>query len=289
MSEKLQMRNAVLCAWAEYTKWLLNPRSVIIMVLAVFLYNFVTEPLLSAGEEMGAFITLLEPFIAAGTSSMVMLILPIVFLTLICDFPKTDSNSFFYIIRIGRINWVIGQILFLFLSILTYLLALFLCSVVPVFSQAEWSLGWSDVATKYVSVFPERYGSFEAALLPANLYNHMEILPALLHTYALLALYLLELGCVMLLLSLFKHKQWGFVIAGGLIVLGTALCSIKSSLMWFLPMANAVVWLHYDEYFRKPVRWLGGSYLYFTALILGMMLLAVLLVKRYNYDAVQET
>lgn len=82
---------------------------IILGVLLIFIYNFAIEPLLKNAEEMGEPLNILEPFIAVANSDAILLIIPLVFLTLIADFPKIDTNTVFYIIRVGRINWLLGQ------------------------------------------------------------------------------------------------------------------------------------------------------------------------------------
>ena len=36
-------------------------------------------------------------------------------------------------------------------------------------------------------------------------------------------------------------------------VLGVVTCSLKMNIMWSFPMANTIVWLHYEEIIGKPI------------------------------------
>ena len=78
-----------------------------------------------------------------------------VFLTLISDFPRTDGNTLFFILRAGKLNWLIGQIVFAITSIASFLAVVFLGSVVPLLDKMFWGNGWSLVITKYDIMFPE--------------------------------------------------------------------------------------------------------------------------------------
>ena len=99
---------------------------VIVAVLLIFINNFAVSPLTNNAELMGEPLNILEPFIAVANSEILILIIPIVFLTLIADYPKVDTNTVFYIVRIGRANWFVGQILKLVFMIISYLAVIFL-------------------------------------------------------------------------------------------------------------------------------------------------------------------
>lgn len=93
-----------------------------------------------------------------------MLIVPLVFLTLIADYPKIDTNTVFYIIRVGRFNWLLGQILKLIFMAVTYLAVIFFGAVIPMLSKGFWYNGWSNVATGFVKMFPDKRGNFGVQL-----------------------------------------------------------------------------------------------------------------------------
>lgn len=113
---KFSLKNSLSCAWVEFIKWIVDARIVIVLCLCVFIYSFVTEPIKANAVMMGEPMNALEPFIATLNSGMVLLILPLGFLTLISDFPKIDGSTIFYIFRIGKKSWFCGQIIRLFLD-----------------------------------------------------------------------------------------------------------------------------------------------------------------------------
>ena len=91
MAGKISLRKIWAVARTEWLKWVCNPRMIIIPVLTVFIYSYAITPLLERSEKMGEPLNLLEPLIAVGNSGMLTLIIPLVFLTLMSDFPKTDG------------------------------------------------------------------------------------------------------------------------------------------------------------------------------------------------------
>jgi hypothetical protein len=243
---------------------------------------------LKNAEEMGEPLNILEPFIAIANSGAILLIIPLVFLTLIADFPKIDTNTGFYIIRVGRVNWLLGQIIKLVMMALSYLAFIFAGAVIPMLSKGFWYNGWSNVATQYAVRFPEKSGNFGVQLLPENLYNQLPVFKAAIQSYLLVFAYLMIIGLLLLAFSLVKKKTMGFVLCGAVISLGTAFCSIKTVLMWSMPMANSIIWLHFTKYFRVPEVSITFSVVYLVTFVLALIIFCYIMIGRFNYDNVSE-
>ena len=85
----------------EYVKWIYNPRMIIFVVLYMFLYDYIIEEMLNAAGKMNSMLMIYEPFIAMTNSELLIMVIPAVFIVLISDFPRTDGNTMFYIMRTG--------------------------------------------------------------------------------------------------------------------------------------------------------------------------------------------
>jgi hypothetical protein len=282
------LRKSFSVAKVEFVKWVCDARMIILAVLLIFIKSFAIDPLISNAELMGEPLNILEPFIGVANSGAVLLIIPLVFLTLIADYPKIDTNTVFYIIRVGRLNWLVGQVLKLIFMAVSYLAVIFFGAVIPMLSKGFWYNGWSNVATKFAQTFPEKSGNFGVQLLPENLYNQLSVFSAAVQSYLLIFAYLLIIGLILLSFSLIKQKTLGFVLCGTIISLGTAFCSIKTTLMWTMPMANSIIWLHYTKYFRQPVVSMAFSVIYLTFFIAVLLVFCGIAISRFNYDNVSE-
>lgn len=282
------LKQSFASAKTEYIKWICDARMIILAVLLIFIYSFAITPLLENAELMGERLNMLEPFIAVANSGTILLIIPLVFLTLIADFPKIDTNTVFYIMRVGRANWLTGQIIKLVFMGLSLLAVIFMGSVLPMLGNGLWSSEWSRVATGFVNAFPEKSGNFGVTLLPENLYNQLTVFDAALQSYLMVFAYLMIIGLALLSFSLLKQKTMGFVLCGSIISLGTAFCSIKTQLMWTMPMANSIIWLHYTKFFRDPVVSIRFSVAYLVTIILVLIVFCGIAISRFNYDNVAE-
>ena len=93
--KNFSLKQVFSCAATEFVKWVCDARMVIVAVLLIFINNFAVSPLTNNAELMGEPLNILEPFIAVANSEILILIIPIVFLTLIADYPKVDTNTVF--------------------------------------------------------------------------------------------------------------------------------------------------------------------------------------------------
>lgn len=76
---------------------------VIVAVLLIFINNFAVSPLTNNAELMGEPLNILEPFIAVANSEILILIIPIVFLTSLLIIRKlTPIPCFISFVSAGR-------------------------------------------------------------------------------------------------------------------------------------------------------------------------------------------
>ncbi len=267
----------------EYVKWLTNPRNILIFVMIIFVKTMALDPLFDKADKFGSEIGILEPFAAVGNSALLIMFLPAVYLVLMSDFPKFDGGAMFSISRIGKREWLFGQILFSVMSTLTYILTMFVLITVFSLGNADFSLSWSDCTRHYIAKFPDETTSFAVRLLPSNLYNQIELVPAVLHTFFLLFLYLFLLSLILLNFKISSMKNVGLFANLTVIAFGFVTCMMSTKIMWAFPMANSIIWLHYTEILREPIMPIWFSYAYFAVMIISLIITAMFVVKKSNF------
>ncbi len=285
---RFDYKNILSCARTGFLYWLLNERMIILLCICIFNYTCAVDPILENAKLMGEPINIMEPFIAMLNSGMILLIIPLGFITLISDFPRIDSSTIFYIFRIGKKNWLYGQFLQMFMMIIFYIFVIFLTSVTGSITNSFWGSEWSLVATNFSVEFPEQKGNLGVLLLPENLYHQMALSEALIKSLLFVLAYLFFLGILLLAFTIAKKKSAGIIICGLIITLGCVLCSIHTKLMWLFPMAHSVVWLHYTEFTRKPVFPIIYSVIYFAVGIIVTIIFCRIWLKRFDYDTISQ-
>lgn len=273
----------------EYSIWLANSRTAILLVLLVVIYTLAVQPIVDAANTMNAAINLLEPLAALSNSTLLLLLLPFGFLVLIADYPRMGNGFLLQLYRTGRRSWVLGELLELCAVAATYLLLVMagtlLCSVF-----SHWYIGadWSSVATEYCFLFDDPSTLTIRSLLPMNLYQQMSVFEAIWKSYLLLFLYLMLSGTVQLCTSLLRWKFVGILLNGALMLAGTGLVMLNAGGMWIFPCAHALTWVHYTEYFEKPVMPFWCSIVYFLVGIAAFSIGAVILADNRNFDSILE-
>lgn len=262
---------------------LIRSTKIIILFLFVIFINIqIITPLRELSTLMECKVSILEPFIAIGNSGAVVLILPLFFLTMMADFPREGESQYFYQIRCSKRTWVAGQIVYAIESSVALTFFVLAVSILLSLDFISWSFDYSYAVTNYVSVYPERAGEYVVELIPENLYNQIPLTTAMLHTLLLLILYFIMLALWILLFALIKKKLVGIFMDGILILMGTIACAGRTAYMWIFPMAHTISWLHYSEYQRKALLPISYSYLYFAGINVVLLILSVILSKRYN-------
>jgi hypothetical protein len=285
----MSIRKMLLHARMEYLLWLTNPRISIFLVILVLIHSLVIQPLHEASEQIGYPFHLLEPIVALCNSTLILLILPIGFLILLADFPRMDHGFLLQLYRVGRLNWVLGELMYLCIAAITYLLGVIigtmLCSLpyVPIVGS-----NWSIVATDYTAILKDDALKTVAMLLPGNLYHQMGPMDAVMGSCFLLFLYLTLMGTVLLATSLLRIKFLGIATNASLLLVGTGFVVLDSSWMWAFPSAHALTWVHFTPYFRVPVCPLWTSWLYFSMGAIIMIVLAILIAKERSFDSILE-
>lgn len=275
-----KIRNTIRIAYTTYRSLIVQPRLLLFGGLLIIIYNLVIIPFFARSDDMMCPYNAMEPFIAVCNSGQLLLFVPALFLILVSDYPEINAHTKYIVCRIGRKKWLFSQILAVQGFILTYIFALLISCIGMSFSNGTLSLTWSDAILKYLSTVS--LGQYDAVFeyLSPNIYNHFSFVSALCHTALLLWLYLNLLTSVITVFRLLGKKILGLLIAYSLIICGVVLCAIRSEMMWLMPMAHTVTWLHYQPAFREPIVPLWASYLYFFAGIAICLLAAFLVLKR---------
>ena len=281
----MKLRKIISLSKYEYALYLKNYKMIILLVLSVFIYQFIISPLDNAVAQTGINYSVFEIFIALSNSGVILMILPLAFIFVVSDYPLKNSNSFLYIIRMDRINWICSEIIFALKATATFVLLTVLICCGLGFSNGKMSLCWSNITGQYNVLFPKLKGSFVDQLLPGNLYNQMSLIKCFLLSFALVFLYLFTFSMIYLLFELKKRKGIGLLIIAAIILTGTVLTGIDNGGKWLLPTAHSIIWIHYTEYYRDSVMNIGYSFLYYILVNIVIIINAFMECKCYSFEA----
>lgn len=288
MRFKRALRSTFLCGWMEYRQWLRNPRMILLAVFFVYMYTTVLEPIIKYAEEIPAQIGWFEPFVAVCNNGLMVLLLPLVFLVLMADFPRIEADTTFRVFRVGRRRWVLGQVLMLNLAALSVIGIMFVLCVLLSFGMgAQITFQWSEAIQANISNSVIQTGDL-VGLLPANLFYQMTLSQAVLWSFGLTLLCCIALGLVMLTLAICGMRTMRMVLGAGSVIMGYVLLNAGVAAEWWLPTAHYVLKAHFTAYFSKPNIPLVGSFFYFAGIGLVSLLATGYKIRSYHFLTSQD-
>lgn len=267
------VKSSFLFAWEQYKSWLISPRILLAVYITIFINENITKKMLAICGEVGYKINLAEPLALIFSKSIYTVIIPVVFIALMTDFPKTEG-SVFYVYRMSRKSWVLGELLFAAASSLTYVITLVLGTLLYCAGKCELTNTWSDFTTKLYLDYPDIYAQSTSLAVESSVYTQGKPVEVILHSAALIFLYTLILCLIIMLFKLLSFKEGGIITGIAITLFGLATDSGASKVMWAFPITHTVFGWHFDRFFRAQHFTIPGSYIY-----LGVLLVALIIVN----------
>ena len=280
------LRKAFFCARTTYTDWLISPRLLIFGFVFMFGFTYFIKPMNELTHRLNTPINILEPFCAMANDRYALPLIVLGFMVLISDFPRLNDFAAFSLFRTGRTPWLIGQVLFLFMSGLTYIGFILGSSMLCVMNSAYFLNAWSLVQ-KTLNLGTEQAralnGLYPFARMDNSVLRQARPLEALLHGVLLILLFIVAVGCVQLLFALMQKKIISVFVNLSACAVGLILLIVDIKVKWLFPISNAVFGWHYDGTFNETNMPISASYIYFGAVITLMLLLLRRITKRCSF------
>ncbi|MDE6567279.1 MAG: hypothetical protein K2K70_06070 [Lachnospiraceae bacterium] len=262
-----------------YGQWVTNPKLLVFFGFLVLMRKLVILPIRSAASMMDQPLNLWEVCIALGNSEVILLFLPIFYIVMVSDCPKLGQDLYYLIPRAGRMDWFMGQVVFMAAAAFGYLLVIVLVALVQVANIAYAVNAWSLVTTDFDTSPYAGMGISMNCLIPMNLHYQMPPLQAFLYTYLLQFFYLLLWNSFILLGFAYGRKSLAFFSALIIVAAGMGLVAVKSPYMWLMPSSHAILWIHCSKYYREFLFWPMASLL---LLFLASVVLTVLAARQFG-------
>ena len=145
-------------AYMELMRLVRSSKVIILALFVIFINIQIIAPLRELSNLMGHKLSVFEPFAAIGNSGVVVLILPLFFITMMADFPREGECQYFYRIRCSKRIWIVGQIVYAIESAVTLTFFVLVASILLSLDFISWKSDYSYAVTRYVAVFPEHSG-----------------------------------------------------------------------------------------------------------------------------------
>lgn len=251
---------------STYTAWLLSDKQLLTAVAFICLYLYTISPIKECATFFNEPINLLEPIIAIIGNGYSIPIVTIAFLITIIDFPDISGNVGFVLIRTGRGKWYFNQLLFLIAAILTYIIALFIFSVIFTAGISFLINGWSNTVTNLeLAVNQDLKNKHLLATIDLSILNNFRPYTALAYSVLLTVFQLILHGQLQIYLGIRFNRIVGILASVGILGIGLALWVASSNLKWIFPFAHLTIGWHYGKIFNETTLPLWVSFVYLIA------------------------
>lgn len=279
----------------NFKEWKRNPRIMLSFIMAFVLCLMLSGRAVAFANNYNTTMQVFEAFVWAFGDARAIMMSSMLLLFFFADMPFINRSTPYYLIRTKRSLWVWGQLLYIVLVTILYMLFLLIISSIlcaPIsFTGNMWSetgalLGYSGVGEKIA--------------LPASIKTMEMSLPisCMLTIFLLITLYSLLAATLMMTFHLKKNKFLGIVSVFALNIYGLILnpevigmlLKIPSNMQykvnivmgWISPLNHATYYMHSWGYDLLPRIW--QSCIVFVVLIIILVFVIRKEIKKYEFD-----
>lgn len=278
----------------NFRQWRKNSRIILTFCLSFILCYLLSDKAVQFAGDYQTTMQILEPFVWTFGDANSILLSSLLLLLLFADMPFISSGTPFYLIRIDRKTWILGQVVYIIAATFFYLVFILVSTSLVCMTQSFSGNMWSETA----------------AILGYSRAGQMIALPALVKTlemstpyactitiFLLMMLYTCFLVSVMLLFNLKKGQLGGVVSVLGISLFGfllnpetiKAAFKLPDHLMywanvavgWLSPLNHATYHMHSFGYDLLPRLW--QTFLIFGILIALCVYLSFRAARKYNF------
>ena len=132
----------------NFKKWAVNPRLYILLLMEVLYLHSRLSPVGELCARTGYKVTpYLLPFLLDEGSAVMMLFLGVVLL--FCDAPFIEDEQPYIMLRSGGGIWFIGQMLYIVVASVLYLIVLYFTKFLVLLPHIEWSAEWGKLLSTF--------------------------------------------------------------------------------------------------------------------------------------------
>lgn len=272
-------------AWEEVKCFFLNSK----MILIVFEIIFFCETYLVKIKEYSEYaqmkLSFFEPYLLVCSSGMYFLAIPLIYMILLSGFPSRRSYNYFSLIRISRIQWLLGELLFLLISAVGYILIIGISMMAYMGGHIAFTNEWSSYMLEFRKTYPDMFLGNEDRFLDVAMMTHGSPMSVFVHSVLLMLCMLFVVALVQIVFSLLQKKYAGMILML-VMFLSSALASFgEGKWKWIFPMTHTSFAAHFNGFRAEQNMSIGASYLYYIVLLLFFLVISLYIVRKVNMEA----
>ena len=288
-----KLKQIIMTALVNFRRWHKNPQIILAFLMAFVVCFLLSDKILSFADRQETTMQMFEPFIWTFGDANSVLIISLLLLLLFSDMPNLGNDVPFFLIRIDRTVWMLGQILYIVLATIAFVFFILISTCLLCMTKAYPANMWSKTAAILGYSNIGREIAIPAYLKVLELSFPYE---CMLHIFGLMLGYSILMSGIILYLNLLKDNGGmvgGIIFSGIGFVLNPQLISDWFKLSqeqykianiafgWLSPLNHATYYMHNFGYDNLPKLWV--SYMFFAIGSIIFFGLSVLRMRRYNF------
>ncbi|MBR4636540.1 MAG: hypothetical protein IKO51_09315 [Clostridia bacterium] len=282
-------------ARCNFSSWRTGPRIILTFAFTAILCFLLSNKVTTFAYTYRTTTQMFEPFVWTFGDSNSILLISLMLLLLFSDMPNLSAGVPYYLIRMKRRTWLLGQMLYM--ALVTVIYCCFVLAVTMLICMQNSFPGnmWSETAALL-----GYSGTGKSILLPVFV-KTLEMSTPAAATGAIfveMLLYSLLVGSILLLFNILKSRATGmaavlaFSLYGYILNPQTLMTVLKLPdymqyranviMGWISPLNHATYHMHNFGYDLLPT--LAQSNLIFGGLILVLFVLTLLAIRRYSFS-----
>jgi len=290
-----ELSEVLTAARFNFSSWRTGPRIALTFAFTAILCFLLSNKVTTLAYTYGTTTQVLEPFVWTFGDSNSILLISLMLLLLFSDMPNLSAGVPYYLIRMKRRTWLLGQMLYM--AVVTVIYCCFVLAVTMLICMQNSFPGnmWSETAALL-----GYSGTGKSILLPVFVKTLEMSTPAAATgaIFAEMLLYSLLVGSILLLFNILKSRAAGmaavlaFSLYGYILNPQTLMTVLKLPdymtyranviMGWISPLNHATYHMHNFGYDLLPT--LAQSNLIFGGLILVLFVLTLLAIRRYSFS-----
>ncbi len=279
------MKKALLVAKSGYLDFITSKKLIIMFFSLIFIgediYGKMAKVALESGFDLGA----LEPFILINSYKIHAMIIPIVFIVLMSDFPSVNRSGFFALSRINRKAWFLGEQICALMIATTYMVVMFLGSFLWSHKHLFLHNTWSPYMTALYKDNYDTYQENNQLFIKTETLSQGNPMEVFVLSVVLMVLFLVTISSVLAMFKMLYLKKLGIFVS---LVICVAGIWMNNDFKWIFPINHSIFAEHFNAYLAKPELPLIYSFIYYGVLIFALGCVDVFLCKNFNIDEKNE-
>jgi len=282
----------------DFQKWKRNPRIIVTFSLAFLLCLMLSNRAIEFATMYGTHTQIFEVFIWTFGDPNSIMLSSLLLMLLLGDIPFVTNVTTYQIIRSSRTNWILGQMLYVFISSLIYIFSLLAITCILSAHNSYIGNKWSDT-----SALLGYSGVGQKIALPTSVkvLEMSKPFRCMIMIFILVFLYILFISEIMYLANLCRNKYWGVVSVLLVNMYGLFLSpeifkkifhlsdaveyKANVAVGWLSPLNQATYYMHNFGLDYLPS--ISSSIAFFTANIVILYFLICARAKRYEFSFIQ--